>query len=487
MSQPPIFFSDYFSVPRKTVDRFGAFDINLLADVPLFVDPFLLFNSVKPDYQKLHEDILEYLRYLRSIADETLDAATVKDLYQFAEVKENWFGYCELGNKGRGLGPDFAKALRPALGRIVANAGEPTASRSSHLEKVSLIRPGVGLDSISDFTTNLIKKFLLEYTETFARTYLDPATCQMFGVPRAWFNYETESWVTEQRYLPNFGGEFVLLTPVDLLVHHDTWINHGDMVERYPQIVAAVDDDVQRARISRYFEQRLGKNPTAKRDREARASTLRQFPELQDLYIKLKEDDGDGAVALSKEELELLRTVFVSFLSTIVDEFWSMPEMANRPKATSYDEILYRVGVFKKWVEDKDGYLSLHTASQRASEAEVQRLVFLALQASSFDVNREVNNGRGPVDFKVSRGADDKALLEVKMASNTSLRRNLERQVEVYKKANETSRAVKLIIYYSEEELMKVTAILNDLEINASDAIVLVDARRDNKPSGSRA
>jgi len=76
LSQPPIFFSDYFSVSRSTVDRYGAFDINLSADVPLFVDPFLLFNSAKPEYQQLHEDILAYLRYLRSIAEESLDAAT---------------------------------------------------------------------------------------------------------------------------------------------------------------------------------------------------------------------------------------------------------------------------------------------------------------------------------------------------------------------------------------------------------------------------
>jgi hypothetical protein len=45
---------------------------------------------------------------------------------------------------------------------------------------------------------------------------------------------------------------------------------------------------------------------------------------------------------------------------------------------------------------------------------------------TEFDVNREVNNGRGPVDFKVSFGADDKSLIEVKLASNSSLKRNLE-------------------------------------------------------------
>ena len=487
MGSPPIFFSDYFGVARTTVESYGAFDINLLADVPLFVDPFLLFNSPSSDYQTLHESILDYLRFLKRIAAEDLDKGTIKDLYQFAEVKQNWFGYCELGNNGRGLGPEFAGALRAGLGRIITNSGEDTGTRSSHLEKVSLIRPRVGLDNISDFTTNLVKHFLLDYTENFAKKHLDPSDCSTFGVLRARFNYQTQTWATEQRYLPNFDGDFVLLTPADLLVHDQTWINYGDMVSRYPQIVEAVEDGVQRAKISRYFEQRLGENPTPKTQRAARSATLAQFPELLDLYIRLKEDDGDSATALSQQELEQLRTVFVSMLSELIKDFWSLPEMANRQKATSYDEALYRCNVFKRWVEDKDGYRSLHTSKAHASEKEIQRLLFLVLQASTFDMNREVNNGRGPVDFKVSKGATDSALIEIKMASNSALERNLERQVEIYKRANETKKAVKMIIFYTEDEEKKVKRVLERLGLSDSESIVLVNARKDNKPSGSKA
>jgi hypothetical protein len=36
----------------------------LLADLPLFVDPFLLFNSRKPKYRALHDPIIKYLRFL---------------------------------------------------------------------------------------------------------------------------------------------------------------------------------------------------------------------------------------------------------------------------------------------------------------------------------------------------------------------------------------------------------------------------------------
>ena len=50
-----IYFSDHFHVRPSVIERYGAFNISLLADLPLFVDPFLLFNSRKPAYRKLHD------------------------------------------------------------------------------------------------------------------------------------------------------------------------------------------------------------------------------------------------------------------------------------------------------------------------------------------------------------------------------------------------------------------------------------------------
>ena len=60
-----VLFSDFFRVDSDAVEQYGAFDISLLADLPLFVDPFLLFNSKKPEYRQLHDKIIRYLRFLR--------------------------------------------------------------------------------------------------------------------------------------------------------------------------------------------------------------------------------------------------------------------------------------------------------------------------------------------------------------------------------------------------------------------------------------
>lgn len=139
------------------LEDYGALDISVVSDLPLFVDPFLLFNSDDPAYQRLHEGILEYLLFLRDLAAAGgLDEALINNLYRFKEVKQNWLGFTLFGNSGAGLGEKFAVALHGALGAIFADFGEETVTRGTHLEKLCLIRPGVGKDNISDFTTNLI-------------------------------------------------------------------------------------------------------------------------------------------------------------------------------------------------------------------------------------------------------------------------------------------------------------------------------------------
>jgi len=99
-----IYFSDFFEVSPDVVEEYGALDISLISDLPLFVDPFLLFNSDNPIYQQLHEDIIRYLRFLRDkSAAGQIEPGLLGAWYRFSEVKENWLGYSEVGNKGSGL------------------------------------------------------------------------------------------------------------------------------------------------------------------------------------------------------------------------------------------------------------------------------------------------------------------------------------------------------------------------------------------------
>jgi hypothetical protein len=213
-----LYFSDFFQVSRAELRKWGAFNISLLADLPLFIDPFLLFNSRKPEYKALHKQIIDYLIFLRDKStNRSLDAGLVKALYTFREVRQNWLGFSVSGNAGRGLGSDFAKGLHGNFYRLFHDFGDDEVSKGTHLEKLCLLDNGIGKDNISDFTTNLIKEYLLEYTQGFAKTFIAKPLRKRFMVHKVRFNYRTETWQDKSFVLPVFEDDFVLLTPKNML------------------------------------------------------------------------------------------------------------------------------------------------------------------------------------------------------------------------------------------------------------------------------
>ena len=157
------------------VDDYGAFDISLIGDLPLFIDPFLLFNSDKPEYKRLHDELIRYLVFLRDKAKRgPVNEGLLRAWYCFPEVKQTWLGFSLEGNEGRGLGIDFARSLHENLHQIFDEFGTEKITKGSHIEKVCLIKDGIGRDNISDFVTNLIKDFLCTYTQEFAQQALRP-------------------------------------------------------------------------------------------------------------------------------------------------------------------------------------------------------------------------------------------------------------------------------------------------------------------------
>jgi hypothetical protein len=473
-----VYFSDRFNVSPKVLDEYGAFDISVVSDLPVFVDPFLLFNSDKDQYQALHDQILEYLRFLRDHAHEPLDPGRIKSWYTFSEVRQNWLGFSVDSNRGHGLGKKFAIALHAALGDVLDNFGEETITSSSHIEKLALIRHGVGRDTISDLTTNLIKHYLLRYTSEFADAHLAPTDRKTISVPRAKFNYNTQTWATAKYDLPYTDGDFVILTPADLLTKDDTWINQSDMMNSFDRLPDVIGNDQLRADVNNYLRMRLTRRSSDRERREVRRRALLQFPELIDCYIKLKEDTGDQAVAVSRDKVVDTQELLRDQVQRAARDLAEKTNLFEKPW-TSYDEALQAIETFKDYVENQDGWRVINRGGGKvfANETEVQGFFGLLLQPSRFDVNREANNGRGPVDFKISMGLD-KTLIEFKLAKSTSLRRNMERQVTVYEKANKTNSSVFVVIGYSKSEITKATRAMKDLGLDQPDArkVVVIDA-----------
>lgn len=483
-----LYFSDVFEVDPGVLESYGAFNISLVNDLPLFIDPFLLFNSEDDEYQSLHVGIIKYLRFLRDMAVQTtLTDGHLQAWFMFSEIKQNWLGFSLVGNKGSGLGIDFTRALSANLETLFTNFGQEKITRDSHLEKLCLIKDGVGKDNISDFTANLIKRFLLHYTETFARQHLNSDQCREVPVSRAYFNYETRSWVSSRHLLPWHNNDYVILTPKDILTKDDTWINKTDLSRQFDDVVEAVPNEALRAQINDYFLRALPHEPKSADFREAISRAIRKYPELIDFFIRMKEETGDQAVSLSEQNVKDVELLYIRQLSEFVRTL-EVESGFYGTGADTHEETRARVEFLKDVIENKGGHhLFFSHGVPIRRESDLHILFRLTWFATPSDVSREVNNGRGPVDFKISRGSFDKSLVEFKLAKNTHLRRNLQKQVEIYKKASDARSAIKVILYFTEDEYWRVSRILRELDIKDDPNVILIDARPDNKPSGSKA
>lgn len=61
-------FSEIFEVDKNILEQEGFVDVSLLRDLPLFVDPFLIFGSQKEEYLELNNEINRYLLFLKKKA-----------------------------------------------------------------------------------------------------------------------------------------------------------------------------------------------------------------------------------------------------------------------------------------------------------------------------------------------------------------------------------------------------------------------------------
>ena len=482
-----LYFSDVFEVTEDELDEQGAFNVSLITDLPLFIDPFLLFNSEKKEYQDLHHQMIKYLRFLKDRSVEgNITEGLLRAWYYFSEVEQNCLGFCVSGHSGHGLGSKFAKTLNANMHDIFTSFGSEKVTKGSHLEKLCLIANGVGRDTISDFTTNLIKDYLCEFTQAFAKKHLKVERIKQVAIPKATFNYKTQSWMTRTYELPYHEDDFVLLTPKDILTRDDTWINKQDMLKDFESIPEAIDNDALRGQINHYFYSILPEEPEKKDYDKAAIKSYLKYPELIDYFIKHKEDTGDEAVVNSKKKVDESSSVYVRQFGKLVDLLSDKTSFYGVP-GTTKDEARKRIEFFKDVVENKGGHRIFYSKGKPIrKETDAHILFRMTWFATPSDISREVDDGRGPVDFKASRGAKDKTLVEFKLASNRQIKRTLEKQLEIYQKASDAPVGFKVIIYFTAAELRKIEKILKELNLD-SEYVYLVDARDDNKPSGSTA
>lgn len=199
-------FCEHFGLPHSQAEV-DFVDIDLETDIPLYVCPYAI-EIRTDDWSASCGDLIrsffaEVLAQLRAGDDARVEHL----LGNLHEPNETRLGQSIGRPAGRGVGPNKSMLLGEAL----RNSRAYDTGLLNDISETELFIHGVGRDTISDLTTNIIRGKLAEYTL---------GQCDLHGVPvhnvrnigPSW-NPVRRNWEARTYRLPVHNGRPILLVP----------------------------------------------------------------------------------------------------------------------------------------------------------------------------------------------------------------------------------------------------------------------------------
>lgn len=144
------------SVAQSDVDFAIPF---LDEDIPLYVDPFLLWKSPSLQDQALHTSLVNSFNHLGYLARRGRADEAKRILVLASECDEVGLGVSKR-RKGVRIGNNKADEILSLFESISVYREHGFV----HFEEIQLFVDGIGKDRISDFACSFVKSFLIDYT-----------------------------------------------------------------------------------------------------------------------------------------------------------------------------------------------------------------------------------------------------------------------------------------------------------------------------------
>ena len=198
-------FTEYFGLKLEQ-DDLSFLDIYAHQDIALFLDPFGISAMGTKWSKECENQIATYFQYLLD-SIKIGDKQTIKKLLgALHEVNEVALGYSQNGSSGRGIGPKQAKEIQDAF-----ETSEAAISGDiKDIADCALLIPGINRDKISDITSNILKKQLIDFTKE---------QCDLYSIPTkkvaiSAFDFDTLNFKSYYDYLPIVNGKPKILLPI---------------------------------------------------------------------------------------------------------------------------------------------------------------------------------------------------------------------------------------------------------------------------------
>lgn len=301
-------------------------------------------------------------------------------------------------------------------------------------------------------------------------------------VQNAYFDYKYKRWCYDECFLPV--NPYKKNSPILLLPKN--------FLNVLPEINS--DDFSETIQLAERLRNDFNYEVDMNLDKEAIAQIAIENYDLVKEYIdivekrEVKSFDDLMKQTLRYEWYELSKNVANS-------NPFSFDSIVN--EETFFEKINRFVNYYKEFIEFHSGYKLLwnDTKNTPRSEEDVQ-LLFKGIldehcRANNIDLTREVNQGRGPIDFRFSSGYSNRVLLEIKLAKNTKFWNGLKKQLPLYMNVDSCDKGIFLVIVYTDKDAERIKNIQEVChEVcqyhNVDIKIVSVDARPANKESASK-
>lgn len=211
--------NDYYGLPftQEEVDFAIPF---LDDDIPLYVDPFLLWKSPSLQDQSLHTALISSFNHFGHLAVSGSKKQAIDSLISISECQEVGLGIAR-NKAGKRIGEDLADQILSLFDSIpqIKHGG------FNHIEELHLYVDQISRDRLSDFTCNLVKSFLIDFTIDQCNKWSIPTSLSRLEV----FDYREKQFTTETVPLPinPTNSTPVLLVPKRWL-RFVPWINFDD-------------------------------------------------------------------------------------------------------------------------------------------------------------------------------------------------------------------------------------------------------------------
>jgi hypothetical protein len=330
-------FSDVFGLSNQQASL-DFVDVNLSTDTQLYLDPYAI--EIRDDEWSTicGDHIRSFFNEVLSALREDNETRAMHLLGNLHEPNETFLGQSTGRPQGRGVGAHKANRFADALKRSRAF----TTGLLSDIAEAELFIEGVGPDTISDLTTNVLRGVLADYTK---------AQCDLHGIPTsavrsigpAW-NIQSCRWESKEFSLPLYRGRPILLVPkfsvrFALSLNSQEFYNHH-MIEylrsEYLRSGSGLVHTFRDGRKDVYKSAVKKLHPPIKDDL---AAFVMAHPEILDAYRELKGASGTPGIS------DLQKFFDESAFATVLKERLSAIEAGNA-KASDYHNIALGICTF---------------------------------------------------------------------------------------------------------------------------------------------